>query len=94
VKLLCGITPNTITLKISNFENRNSMLIFLIPFVLVLFGCKKIATQREESKVLFGSWQSKSNNGGFSGAEGSALFSLENCQEYLYKSLYKVVVLP
>ena len=80
--------------KISNFENRNCMITFLIPFVLVLFGCKKIATPKEESKVLFRSWQSKSNSGGFSGAEGSALFSLENCQEYLYKSLYKVVVLP
>ena len=67
---LFGITQNTNTLKTSNFENRNSMLIFLIPFVLVLFGCKKIATQREESKVLFGSWQSKSNNGGFSGGRG------------------------
>lgn len=82
---LFGITQKTNTLKTSNFENRNSMLIFLIPFFLVLFGCKKIATQTEESKALFRSWQYKSNSGRFSGAGGSTSFNSENCQEYLNK---------
>jgi hypothetical protein len=67
--------------KISNFENRNSMLIFLIPFILVLFGCKKIASPMEESKAIFESWQYKSNSGGFSGAGGNTSFNSENCQE-------------
>jgi len=44
-----------------------------------------MAIPMEESKALFGSWQYKSNSGGFSGAGGSKLFSSENCQEYLNK---------
>jgi len=66
-------------------NTRISILFFIIPSLLIMFGCKKMATPMEESKALFGSWQYKSNSGGFSGAGGSTLFSAENCQEYRNK---------
>ena len=48
-----------------------------------------MATPTEESKALFGSWQYKSNSGGFSGAGENAAFSSENWIEFTEKGVFR-----
>jgi hypothetical protein len=70
-------------------NTRTSILFFIIPSLLIIFGCKKMATPTEESKALFGSWQYKSNSGGFSGAGENASFSSENWIEFTEKGVFR-----
>ncbi len=46
--------------------------------ILVLSGCKKIATPNEECKKIFGKWDYISDTGGMSGAGGSNKYC-EDC---------------
>jgi hypothetical protein len=68
---------------------RSLLIYILIPMLAILVGCKKIATPTEESKAIFGSWQYKSSDGGFSGG-GSSEFNLENWIEFTEKGVFRV----
>lgn len=66
-----------------------SIFYFLIPIVVITFGCKKISTPTEESKALFGSWQFKNSSGGNSGG-GSTVFNPENWIEFTDNGVYRM----
>lgn len=69
---------------------RSSIIFFLIPSVLLIFGCKKISTPDEESKLIFGQWEYSYDSGGFSGGGGSTTFKDNSWVEFSEKGVYKV----
>ena len=71
-------------------KTRSSILFFLIPAVLLIFGCKKISTPDEDSKLIFGQWEYSSDSGGFSGGGGSTTFKDDSWVEFSEKGVYKV----
>ena len=71
-------------------KTRSSILFFLIPSVLFIFGCKKISTPDEDSKLIFGQWEYSSDSGGFSGGGGSTTFKDDSWVEFSEKGVYKV----
>ena len=69
---------------------RSSIIFFLIPFVLVIFGCKKISTPDEDSKLIFDQWEYSYDSGGFSGGGGSTTFKDNSWVEFSEEGVYKV----
>ena len=69
---------------------RSSILFFLIPAVLLIFGCKKISTPDEDSKIIFGQWEYSYDSGGFSGGGGSTTFKEDSWVEFSEKGVYEV----
>lgn len=71
-------------------KTRSSILFFLIPAVLLIFGCKKISTPDEDSKLIFGQWEYSFDSGGLSGGGGSTTFKDDSWVEYSEKGVYEV----
>lgn len=71
-------------------KTRSSILFFLIPAVLFIFGCKKISTPDEDSKLIFGQWEYSYDSGGISGGGGSTTFKDDSWVEFSEKGVYEV----
>jgi hypothetical protein len=71
-------------------KTRSSILFFLIPAVLLTFGCKKISTPDEDSKLIFGQWEYSYDSGGISGSGGSTTFKDDSWVEFSEKGVYEV----
>ena len=55
-----------------------------------MFGCKKISTPDEDSKLIFGQWAYSYNSGGISGGGGSTTFKDDSWVEFSEKGVAAV----
>jgi len=69
---------------------KNIFTTLFLSFLFLFSACKKIDVPNEDARKIFGSWEYKSNSGGFSGSGGSNKYSVGQWLEFTDKGVLKV----